>query len=290
MSRPRVPLLLAACVAFGCAAGWLDLPSAHAAPAARKADPKIDTAGIEAQLRSRDPAAIRAGLSAVREAGKAAAPVSPALDELLRAGLPADLAVEAFQASAAVGLEASSKVIEPYTHHRDAKLRREALKALVRTRGAPAAFAMRRCLSDSDAGVRGFAASGLGSLGVRESVPELFLALDRKVDEAAGSIGQLCNPEQCDQLLDRTGRVGFDVLSAGFDQLLFRPAGEVSEEFRLKVVGRVRELGTLEANRFLKEVQGRWPAKGSKKLKQAIDQAVIATEGGAGESKEGAAQ
>lgn len=281
--------MLVACATLGSAAAGLRVTEVQAAPAA-KAPVKIDTHAIEAQLRSKDAATIKTGLAAVREAGKAAAPVAPALDELLLGGLPADLAIEAFQAAGAAGAESSSKALEPYTRHRDAKLRREALKALSRTRGAAAALAMRRCLSDSDAGVRGVAASGLGALGVKESVADLFLALDRKVDEAAGAIGQLCNPEQCGQLLDRSGRIGLDVLSPGFDQILFRPTGEVSDEFKIKVVGRVREMGTVEVSRFLKDVQGRWPAKGSKKVKQAIDQAVIATEGGAEEKKEGAAR
>jgi len=289
MSRPRIACVLVASAALGCAAGWLQLPAAQAAPAA-KAPAKVDTRALEAQLRSKDPAAIKAGLQAVREAGKAAAPAAPAIDELLQAGLPADLALEAFQAAGAAGAESSSKALDPYTYHRDAKLRREALKAMSRTRGATAAFAMRRCLSDADAGVRGVAASGLGALGVKESVPDLFLALERKVDEAAGSIGQLCNPEQCVQLLDRAGRIGLDVLAPGFDQILFRPSSEVNDELKIKIVGRVREMGTVEVSRFLKDVQGRWPAKGSKKVKQAIDQAVIATEGGAEDKKEGAAQ
>ena len=50
----------------------------------------------------------------------------------------------------------------------------------------------------------------------------------------------------------------------------------------LDSVARVRELGTGEANRFLREVQGKWPKKGSSRVKQAIDQAVLATSGSPG--------
>jgi hypothetical protein len=145
-------------------------------------------------------------------------------------------------------------------------------------------------LSDGDGSVRELAASGLGQLGAHEMVADLFVALDHKVAEAAGAIGQLCDAAQCEQLLGKLTRISFDILGPGFDQILFRPSTELTDELKIKIVGRVREMGTLEANRLLKDVQGRWPAKGSKKVKQAIDQGVIATEGGAGTRTEGGAQ
>jgi len=54
----------------------------------------------------------------------------------------------------------------------------------------------------------------------------------------------------------------------------------MTEDAKIKVIGRIRELGTIESNKFLKDVQKRWPANGSKRVKQSIDQAVIATSGG----------
>ncbi len=292
MNRSLFARAIVASAAIAFATAPIAVPSAEAAPAARKTAarpaPKIDLAPIEAQLRSREASSLRAGLAAARDAGQAASPVAPSVQALLADGLPADLAIEALQTLAVIGSEAHAKVVVPYAHHRDAKLRRKALEALTRLRGAQAAATLRHRMSDADPGVRGAAASGLGVLGVREAVPDLFLALDRKVGEAAGSIGTLCTPEQCRQLLDRTGRIGFDVLSAGLDQILFRSGSEVSDDFKLEVVGRVRELGTQEANRFLEEIQGRWPAQGSKRVKQAIDQAVIATSGGAGDKQGGA--
>ncbi len=49
----------------------------------------------------------------------------------------------------------------------------------------------------------------------------------------------------------------------------------------MKIIGRVRELGTMEANKFLKDVQSRWPKDGSARVKQSLEQAVLATSGGA---------
>ena len=59
--------------------------------------------------------------------------------------------------------------------------------------------------------------------------------------------------------------------------MLFRGGKDVSDDLKVKIVGRVRELGTGEANHFLREVQGKWPAAWSQRVKQAIDQAVMAT-------------
>jgi hypothetical protein len=277
---------LAACVALSLCSGLAD----HAA-AQGKARPKaakvaaFDPQPIEAQLKSRDASQMRDALEAARQAGTRAAALSGVIQQLLRDGLPLDLTSQAIGALGALGAESSSKVLAAYAQHRDPKVRRDAARALMRTRGPEAVKALRRCLSDGDPGVRASGATGLGNLGARQFVPDLFLALERKNAEAGGAIGQLCNAEQCEQLLGKLGRISFDILSPGFDQILFR--ADLSEELKIKVVGRVREMGTGEANRLLKEVQGRWPAQGSKKLKQAIDQAVLATEGGAGATSEG---
>jgi hypothetical protein len=97
------------------------------------------------------------------------------------------------------------------------------------------------------------------------------------VGEAAASIGQLCAPAECDELAGKLGKLAFDVVTGGLDQILFRPPSEVDDDAKVKLVGRVRELGTAEANKFLKDVQKRWPATWSARVKQAIDQGVLAT-------------
>jgi HEAT repeat protein len=154
------------------------------------------------------------------------------------------------------------------------------VKALTRTKGAAATTAFRRALSDKDPAVRATAASGLGALKAKDAVPDLFLALDHRVNEAAASIGVLCNPAQCEELAGKLGKHPFDVVTSGLDEVLFRPTSEVSDDAKIKVIGRVRELGTMEANKFLRDVQKRWPASGSGRVRQSLDQAVLATSGG----------
>jgi HEAT repeat protein len=252
---------------------------APAAAAKKEAKPAaVDVAPAVKKLESGDPEQIRSALDDLRIAGPGAAAAGPAVAKVLAHGLTLPLTETAIETLADLESEAGSAAIAPYAQHRNLKVRRAAVKALARTKGAAAGPALRRALSDADPVIRGTAASGLGALKAKDAVGDLFVALDHKVNEAAASIGQLCAPEQCDQLATKLGKMPFDVVSGALDQVLFRP--DMSEDAKIKVIGRVRELGTIEANKFLRDVQQRWPQTGSKRVRQSIDQAVIATSGG----------
>lgn len=241
-----------------------------------------------AKLRSQDPSEIKAGLDDARLSGKAAAPAAPIIVDLLEKGLPFPLTEAAIDTLSDIESEPSSATLSWYVRHRSVEIRRAAVKALVHTKGAFAVKALRVALSDEDPKVRGYAATGLGSLKAKEAVADLFNALDHKVNEAAVSIGQLCMLADCEKLEGRLGRLPFDIVSSGLDQILFRPTAEISDDAKVKLLGRVRELGTGEANRFLRDVGARWPASGSVRVKQSIDQGIQATAGSPG-SQPGAA-
>jgi HEAT repeat protein len=252
-------------------------------PADKKpaAAPPVDVKPIVAKLKSGDEEQMREALDAARLAGPAGAGAAPAVAEALGRGLSLALTQAAIETLGDLEAEAGAAALAPYTTHRNTKVRRAAVKSLTRTKGAAAAPALKHALSDADAVVRGTAASGLGSLKAKDAVPELFVALDHRVNEAAASIGQLCNPEQCEQLAAKLGKLPFDVVTGGLDPVLFRPTAEVSDDAKLKIVGRIREQGTIEGNKFLRDVQKRWPSGTSPRVRQAIDQAVMATAGGA---------
>lgn len=234
------------------------------------------------RLKSGDLAQIKSALDDVRMSAKAGAPAVPAIVDLLEQGLPTTLTQAAIDTLADTESDAASDALTWYAHHRNQTLRRAAVTALARTRGAAAVKALRAALSDPDPGVRGLAATGLGSMKAKDAVGDLFVALDHKVAEAAASIGQLCAGNECDRLAGKLGSVPFDVVTSGLDQVLFRPASDVSDDIKVKIVGRVRELGTGEANRFLRDVQTKWPGTWSQRVKQAVDQAVLATSGSPG--------
>ena len=236
------------------------------------------------RLRSGDPSQVKGALDEVRTSARAGAPAAPVIAELLEQGLGPSLTQAAIDTLGDTESEAGSAALGWYAQHRNVELRRSAVQALSRTRGPVAIRALRRALSDPDPGVRGLAATGLGSMKARETVGDLFVALEHKVAEAAASIGQLCAGNECDRLAGKLGSVPFDVVTSGLDQVLFRPPSDVSDDMKVKIVGRVRELGTGEANRFLRSVQGKWPTAWSQRVKQSIDQGVLATSGSPGAS------
>jgi HEAT repeat protein len=280
--RPYAGLLLAALALVATQRPARAKPPAAAAAAegAPKAIP-LPADAIK-RLKSGDLGQIKGALDDVRVSAKAGAPAVPAVVDLLKQGMPTSLTQAAIDTLGDTESEAASDALTWYARHRNATLRRAAVTALARTRGPTAVKALRTALSDPDPGVRGLAATGLGSMKAKDAVADLFVALDHKVAEAAASIGQLCAGNECDRLAGKLGSVPFDVVTSGLDQVLFRPASDVSDDIKVKIVGRVRELGTGEANRFLREVQTKWPASWSQRVKQSIDQAVLATSGSPG--------
>ena len=253
---------------------------ARPAAAFSKAVP-LPTDALE-RLKSGDEALIRQAIDDVRMSGKAGAPAVPAIVALLKQGMRSKLTLAAIETLGDTENEGASEALGWYTHHRDAAIRRAAVEALARTRGPVAASMLRARLSDSDDGVRGRAATGLGAMKAKEAVGDLFVALDHRVIEAGAAIGQLCAPSECDKLASKLGSVPFPVVTSGLERVLFRPAPEVNDDTKVKIVGRVRELGTGEANRFLRDAQSRWPKGGSPRVKQSLDQAVLATSGSPG--------
>jgi HEAT repeat protein len=254
---------------------------ASAAPRNKKGAPPVtvDVPVLTEKLKSSDPAEIQAALAQAKAAGKGARPLAPAIEELLRRGAQAEVAGLALQALGEVGTEASAPAMVPYARHRNPDLRKKALAALARTGGTDAAATLRAALSDPDRGVRGVAASGLGPLHAKDAVSDLFTALDHDIGEAAASLGQLCGPAECDRLMEKLSTLGLDVMTGAFDAILFRPAAEVPDETKIHVVERVRDLRTEEANKYLRDVATRWPAGDSGRVRQALDQAIRATQG-----------
>jgi hypothetical protein len=251
-------------------------PAAAAAPSGM--DARAAKAVVE-KLVSPDATQVVDGLAAATAAGASGAPVAPAIESILSRGSTIAVSKAAIEALGAIGVSSSSAVLRPYLRHRTPELRRAAARALGSTRGPEAVAAFKEGLRSIDSQVRGFSAIGLGNLGATEALPELFLALDRNVSEAAAAIGQLCAGAECDKFIARLGKEPFDVMTSGIDPILFR-SPPFSDEVLIRIVGDIRELGTPEAARYLADVLGRFPASGSKRVRQLIDSAVSALPGG----------
>ncbi len=277
-TRPALALLMASVLLGGLALAPTPVAAAGAPTKKPAADaPAQLPPGTLEKLRSGDEAAIRTALDDVRTVGKGAQSAAGPIAALLEHGLPTSLTIAALDTLGDVEAESSSAAVAWYAVHRNASVRQAAIKALAKTKGPAAVTALRHALSDGDAVVRGMAATGLGSLKAKEAVRDLFVALDHRVGEAAASIGQLCATSECDELAGKLGKLPFDIVIGGLDQVLFRPPSEVDDDQKVKLVGRVRELGTGEANKYLKDVQKRWPQTWSPRVKQAVDQGVLAT-------------
>jgi HEAT repeat protein len=214
-------------------------------------------------------------LVAAQAAGPPAAALAPDIEALVRRGSNGAILETALGALGALGAPSSSAVLRPYVQHRVPAIRRAAVRALVATKGPEAAAAFREGLRSGDGQVRGFSATGLGAIGAADALPDLFLALDRNVPEAAASIGQLCGLEDCKRFTARLGKLGFDVMTSGIEPILFRQP-PLAEDALVEIVTAVRDLGTPEARRYLADVGARWPANGSKKVKQTLEGAVAA--------------
>jgi HEAT repeat protein len=273
----RVPTLLL--VALALFSSPVLAQPAKPAPAAKPAA-KVDIGPVTQKLKSGDEGQIKAALDELRIAGPGGAPAAAAVAEALGKGLSEALTLAAIETLGELESPDGSNILAQYASHRTVTIRRASIKALTRTKGPAAANALKRALGDADAQTRGIAAAGIGAMKAKDVVPDLFIALDHKVNEAAASIGQLCNAEQCEKLATKLGVLPFEVVTSGLDPILFRPAADISDDAKIKVLGRLRELGTAEANRFLKDVEKRLPKETSPRVKQAVEQAVKATTGG----------
>ncbi len=256
---------------------------AEAQPKAKKgaAAPAVDLKGVGEKLRTNDPGKLGEALEAAQKGGAASAAAAPAIEGLLRRGTTNDLAKAAIDALGAIGPASASSVLRPYVRHRSQDIRRAAIKALLNTKGPDALAAFKEGLRSNDALIRGFSATGLGNLGAHDAMPDLFDALDHGVSEAAAAIGQLCTADECDKFASKLGKFKLDVMTSGFDPILFR-AHPLPDETLLRIVGQLRELGTRESGKYLADVQGRWPTTGSARVKQALDSAVTALPGAKG--------
>jgi hypothetical protein len=63
-------------------------------------------------------------------------------------------------------------------------------------------------------------------------------------------------------------------VTAGLEQVLFRPPEQISDQHKLQTIARLRELQTSEARRFLRSVLERWPTDGSATVRAALASAA----------------
>jgi len=234
--------------------------------------PSGDLAAWKKALEGSDEEQALAALDAIEHAddGRAA----PLVDSLLSRGASSKVLLRAIAVAGSLGKEPSSAVLAPYVQHRAAEVRRAAAQSLKRTRGDAAVQALRLALRSNDAALRGTAAAGLGALGAKEAVPDLFAVLPRETPEAAGAIGTLCVAAECKKFLGLLGKLPFDVMQSGFLPLLLRTGSDVTDQTKIELIEQLRRLATKSANEVLATALASYPANGSPKVKAALDAAL----------------
>jgi HEAT repeat protein len=262
-------------------AAWLlAAPSAWAAPkpGAKPERPpataksKLDLPGLQKSLESGNEAQAVAALETIAKSGDAAA--APLVEQLLGRGASVTVLARALETLGILAQPSSGAALAPYAQHRTPELRRAALRALIATKSSLAGDVLRKALHGNDSAQRAIAARGLGALGVRAAVPELFSVLPKDVAEAAQSLGQLCVGGECEKFTELLGKLRFEVMESGIVPLLLRPQADVPDELKLRLIERLRRLATQPANQLLQTALAQFPADGSPKVKQGLERAL----------------
>jgi HEAT repeat protein len=258
---------------IGLCLGTLLPAVAQAAPAEKpKAHGSLGLDSTKKALESGDEARTLAALDEIELSGDGRA--APLVDALLTRGASAKILLRAIGVAGALGKPSSSAAIAPYVKHRAAEVRRTAAQSLAHTKGDVAVKALRDALRGSDPALRGTAAEGLGALGAKDAVPDLFIVLPKEVPEAAGAIGVLCAGDECKKFVALLGKLPFDVMQSGFLPLLLRTGAEVPDSAKLLLIEQLRRMATQQANALLATALASYPAAGNPKIKAAIDAAL----------------
>lgn len=268
----RNPLAL---ILLGVSAELVSLPAAADKPAPPATSPKLDLGRLKRALETGSEAEKLAALAELSGAPKASASAAASLvNELLVRGASVPVLEKALEAGQKLKEPSSSSFIVPYVRHRNPLLRRAATNALAATGGPAAVTALRGLLRGSDASLRRLAASALAGLDATDAVPDLFAVLGKDVPEAAGAIGELCKPNECQKFVELLGQLPFDVMQTGLEPMLLRPEAEIPEMFKLELLERLRKLQTKEVSVFLRTVLARFPKDGNVRVRAGLENAA----------------
>lgn len=245
-------------------------PAVAAKPAGSKSSLNLET--TKKTLESGDEALALAALDEIELSGDKRA--APLIEQLLARGASIKLLLRAIGVAGALAQESSSGALAPYVKHRSPDVRRAAAQSLAHTKGSLAVQALRDALRGNDAGLRGTAAEGLGALGAKSAVPDLFVVLPKEVPEAAGALGLLCSENECQRFVGLLGKLPFDVMESGFLPLLLRTGSDVPDAVKLHLIEELRRMATQKASALLSTALASFPANGNPKIRSAIDGAL----------------
>lgn len=246
---------------------WAGVMSAGVARA-QPSTPSVSEA-LE-QLESDNLATVRGAIEALGLSGSPRA--VGAISTRIGRGLPTDVLALAVDTLMILGRPQAAPVLFRLTSHRRARIRAAAVRAIVACRPRGADRALIAALNDSDGTVRGAAAEGLGTLGARAAVDELFHAWDRQVPQAPTAIAQVAQPDDVERFLSYLGRTPFEQMRGPLTTILGRR--DLASSARVEIIGQLTELATPGVREFLEEFLAGLPEGGSDPVRRAAEEGI----------------
>lgn len=197
------------------------------------------------------------------------AQVVPPLAELLHQGPTDAIAERAVDALAGLAMAPCVDVLVEMTHHRRAVIRKKAYQGLIGINDRRIPRIIEQGLRDSDRGVRGTCAVGLGKLGSRGSVDLLFRALDRGVIEAATSIGQLGSVTDLNRFHGYLGKEAISIMISGYEGFLKRR--DIREPQKIEIITKLVNVAGPVVRGFLSQYKQTFASNDRSKLAQAVN-------------------
>jgi HEAT repeat protein len=195
------------------------------------------------------------GVQTLAASGSKAA-VGP-LTQLLKTGPRNDITDSIIQTLGIIGHPSSIPILIEYLRHRRPDARIAAIYALENSKDRRVARALENALRDSNAEIRSTAALALSKQSDIESVPILFRAFERGVEDAAISIGQLGNEQHALRLATYLGKADIKILLPGFDEFLRR--SDVPNKAKLEILNQLFELAGPDVRRFAVAYRASFP-------------------------------
>lgn len=243
---------------------------ATASPASAQRGQPSEHAAAVAMLDGTELAEVRGGLEVLGLAGDPAS-VEP-ISARIRRGLPPDLLEIAVDTLMILGRPEAGPVLIDLVSHRRASIRVRAVQAVIACRPRGAERVLVDALSDTDAGVRGAAAEGLGTLGATGAIDALFHAMERRVPEAPMAIAHVARAGDVARFLASVGRVPFDSVAPALSEMLHRT--DLTERAKLDIIGNLSELATSGVRTFLEELVAGDPGDVGPRVIRAAREAI----------------
>ncbi|MCP4197239.1 MAG: HEAT repeat domain-containing protein [Proteobacteria bacterium] len=217
------------------------------------------------QLQSPDPDQVMDGVQTLSASGSRTA--AEPLAKLLKTGPRNDITDSIIQTLGFIGHPSSIQILIEYLQHRRPDARIAAIYALENFKDHRVARALENALRDSSAEIRSTAALALSKQGDINSVPVLFQAFERGVDDAAISIGQLGNDQHSLRLATYLGKADIKILLPGFDEFLRR--SDIPQKAKLEILNQLFELAGPDVRRFAVAYRASFPP-GTKEEKNEL--------------------